>query len=232
MISMLCLPRNHMSFYVKLETFVLFTAIVVTCLNGLKIDFSRLSLPSRAFFTPQKRNVCEVRSCPCTVLSSTRKGQDFDAAEKTLAVPDILTIPRLWQLLRVTWSPPTAATEVLPVMFARKVDQSFDVRIGTVRRPNEKDRELPIVLSSVASRECPSGTAADGGIACAERVLLLKGVCWKRIARRAFSLATQISLSLDPRWSSPARTAGWDRSPERRHQSVNSRCLASVQEPW
>ncbi|XP_025104707.1 neuropeptide prohormone-4-like [Pomacea canaliculata] len=52
-----------MSFYVKLETFVLFTAIVVTCLNGLKIDFSRLSLPSRAFFTPQKRNVCEGNPC-------------------------------------------------------------------------------------------------------------------------------------------------------------------------
>lgn len=110
--------------------------------------------------------------------------------------------------------------------------QSFTKSGRTVRRPNEKDRELPIVFSSVASRECPSGTAADGGIAWAERVLLQKGVCWKRIARRAFSLATQISLCLDPRWSSPARTAGWDRSPERRHQSVNSRCLASVQEPW
>nr|KAG5698080.1 hypothetical protein BaRGS_031770 [Batillaria attramentaria]KAG5700915.1 hypothetical protein BaRGS_012322 [Batillaria attramentaria] len=51
-----------MSSSLRMEVTVLLAAIFVTCSHGLKIDFSRLSLPSRTYI-PHKRSMCEGNPC-------------------------------------------------------------------------------------------------------------------------------------------------------------------------
>ncbi|XP_076443064.1 neuropeptide prohormone-4-like [Babylonia areolata] len=52
-----------MSSSLRLEATVLVAAILVTCSHGLKIDFSRLSLPSRSFLHTGKRSTCQGNPC-------------------------------------------------------------------------------------------------------------------------------------------------------------------------
>ncbi|KAK7103954.1 neuropeptide prohormone-4-like [Littorina saxatilis] len=52
-----------MSSSLRLEVTLLVAAFIATCSYGLKIDFSRLSLPSRSYLPAHKRSSCEGNPC-------------------------------------------------------------------------------------------------------------------------------------------------------------------------